>query len=155
MQPAFSMFFTAFFQPCSQLVLALGPGKKPVGQRAEINRFRGEFIVALPITVAIALSVSFLVAMVLTPALCYTFIRHGLKGQGGSLGVRLLGLTQGAYRSLIGPIVRRPALSLAAAALSLPAGLLLLPAIKQKFFPTAERAQFVIEQYVLVVEAAT
>lgn len=105
----------------------------------------GEFIVALPITVAIALSVSFLVAMVLTPALCYTFIRHGLKGQGGSLGVRLLGLTQGAYRSLIGPIVRRPALSLAAAALSVPAGLLLLPAIKQKFFPTAERAQFVIE----------
>jgi multidrug efflux pump subunit AcrB len=38
----------------------------------------GEFIRALPITVTIALSSSFLVAMFLTPLVCYIFIKRGL-----------------------------------------------------------------------------
>jgi len=39
-----------------------------------------EFIIALPMTVTIALSSSFVVAMFLTPILCYTFIKKGLGG---------------------------------------------------------------------------
>src|SRR5215469_13869353 len=38
----------------------------------------GEFIRALPLTVAIALSTSFIVAMLLTPLLCKVFIKKGL-----------------------------------------------------------------------------
>jgi multidrug efflux pump subunit AcrB len=38
----------------------------------------GEFISALPVTVAVALSVSFVVAILLTPLLCRFFIRQGL-----------------------------------------------------------------------------
>jgi len=38
----------------------------------------GEFIMALPITVAIALAVSFIVAVMLTPLLCRFFIKKGL-----------------------------------------------------------------------------
>ena len=38
----------------------------------------GEFIMALPITVAIALAVSFIVAILLTPLLCSSFIKKGL-----------------------------------------------------------------------------
>ena len=38
----------------------------------------GEFIRALPLTVAIALATSFIVAMLLTPLLCRFFIRKGL-----------------------------------------------------------------------------
>jgi multidrug efflux pump subunit AcrB len=38
----------------------------------------GEFIFTLPITVAIALIASYFVALVLTPLLCYTFIKKGL-----------------------------------------------------------------------------
>lgn len=105
----------------------------------------GEFIVALPITVAIALATSFFVAMLLTPMLCHTFIRTGLKGQGASVGQAVLTRVQGGYARILVPLVRRPWLTLLAGVLSLPACLLLLPLIKQKFFPAAERAQFVIE----------
>ena len=38
----------------------------------------GEFIHALPVTVAISLATSFAVAMVFTPLLCYLFIKKGL-----------------------------------------------------------------------------
>ncbi|HWL14420.1 MAG TPA: efflux RND transporter permease subunit, partial [Opitutus sp.] len=105
----------------------------------------GEFIVALPITVAIALTVSFLVAMFLTPVLCYTFIRQGLKEQPRNLSARVLAAVQSRYTRLLHPLVRHPILTLIAGVLSLPAALLLLPLIQQKFFPAAERAQFVIE----------
>lgn len=105
----------------------------------------GEFIVALPITVAISLTVSFFVAMFLTPMLCLTFIKHGLTGQPGSISTRVLDTVQRGYARLIRPIVGHPWRTIFAAALSLPAALLLLPLIRQKFFPAAERAQFVIE----------
>ena len=42
----------------------------------------GEFIRALPLTVAIALATSFLVAMLLTPLLCQFFIHKGLHKRG-------------------------------------------------------------------------
>jgi multidrug efflux pump subunit AcrB len=104
-----------------------------------------QFIVALPITVAIALLVSFGVAMLLTPLLCYTFIREGLKAQSHSLGGRLLDLVLRGYGAIIRPIVRHPGPVIALALLSLPAGGGLALLVKQKFFPAAERAQFVIE----------
>jgi len=83
--------------------------------------------------------------MFLTPMLCYAFIHQGLKAQGGGVGHALLERVQGGYARLLAPIVRHPWLAIGAGVLSLPAGALLLPAIKQKFFPAAERAQFVIE----------
>ena len=42
----------------------------------------GEFIMALPITVAIALTVSFIVAVMLTPIFCRFFIKKGLHDPG-------------------------------------------------------------------------
>ena len=105
----------------------------------------GEFIIALPITVAIALNVSFFVAMFLTPVLCFTFIRQGLKDQPSTLSSRVLTAVQSRYTRIIHPLVRHPVLTLVVGVLSLPAALLLLPLIQQKFFPAAERSQFVIE----------
>ena len=43
-----------------------------------ISGSSGEFIMALPIAVAIALAVSFIVAVMLTPLLCRFFIKKGL-----------------------------------------------------------------------------
>ena len=43
-----------------------------------INGSAGEFVMALPITVAIALAVSFIVAVFITPLLCSLFIKKGL-----------------------------------------------------------------------------
>ena len=104
-----------------------------------------EFIIALPITVAIALLVSFGVAMLLTPLLCYTFIKQGLKGRRGSIGAIVLDGVLKIYGRVVRPVVRHPLLVILAAVLTLPAGGLLTLLIKQKFFPAAERAQFVVE----------
>lgn len=104
-----------------------------------------EFIVAMPITVAIALSVSFMVAMLLTPLLCFTFIKEGLKGRRGSLGAVVLDAVLHVYEKIARPVVKHPIPVLTLAALSLPAGILLSLQVKQKFFPAAERAQFVVE----------
>ena len=105
----------------------------------------GEFIVALPVTVAIALSMSFAVAMLLTPLLCFTFIREGLKGRRRSVGSAVLDAVQGAYGRLIGPVMRHPRWTVFAAAMSLVAGAGLWMLCRQKFFPAAERAQFIVE----------
>ncbi|MFT3780688.1 MAG: efflux RND transporter permease subunit [Nibricoccus sp.] len=104
-----------------------------------------EFIISLPITVAIALMVSFGVAMLLTPLLCHTFIKKGLKDQHGSIGAKVLDYVLKIYGRMIRPVVQHPRLVIVAAILTIPAGLLLTPLIKQKFFPAAERAQFVVE----------
>lgn len=104
-----------------------------------------EFIVTLPITVAISLIVSFVVAMLLTPLLCYTFIKKGLKEQHGSLGAIVLDNVVKAYSRIIRPVVQHPWLLVTVAVLTIPAGALLTLVIKQKFFPDAERAQFIVE----------
>ncbi len=105
----------------------------------------GEFILALPVTVAIALSVSFVVAMFLTPMLCHAFIKQGLKAQGDSLGARVLNFAQRLYTPAVRGTLAHPWITMLIAVLSLGAGAALLPFISQKFFPAAERAQFVIE----------
>jgi multidrug efflux pump subunit AcrB len=104
-----------------------------------------EFIIALPVTVGIALSVSFCVAMLLTPMLCFTFIKQGLKHRPGSLGSVVLNFVQSVYGRVIRSVVRHPGIVITCAALTLPAGALLSLVTRQKFFPAAERAQFVIE----------
>jgi len=104
-----------------------------------------DFIITMPITVAISLSVSFVVAMLLTPLLCMTFIRTGLKGSPGSIGAVVLDLVLKLYGRIVRPVVRHPVPVIVLALLSLPAGMLLTKCVKQKFFPAAERDQFVIE----------
>lgn len=109
----------------------------------------GEFIHALPVTVAIALSSSFLVAMLLTPMLCYAFIKKGLhdpsqagKKKHGSL----LDAMQRGYNQLLDWCVRHPLLTVACSIVTVAfAGLLYTSFIRQKFFPAAERNQFVVE----------
>jgi multidrug efflux pump subunit AcrB/outer membrane protein TolC len=108
----------------------------------------GEFIQALPVAVAVSLSCSFVVAMLLTPWLCRYFIRHGLHGEAGEAaakGFRVLDLMQRAYGFGIRQAMRHKALTLATGAAAFVLGLLLLvKAVPERFFPTAERAQFVV-----------
>ncbi len=104
-----------------------------------------EFIWALPVTVAIALGLSLIVALFVTPLLCLLLIRQGLKGEHGSMGAIVLDKVVAVYDRVIRRAVRRPYLTTALALLTIPASLLLMPGIKQKLFPAAERDQFVIE----------
>jgi len=116
---------------------------------APLNAFltgnSGEFIWALPVTVAVALGLSLVVALLMTPLFSMIFIRQGLKGDHGSIGAKVLDVVVNVYGRVIRRAVRRPYLTTVLALLTVPASLLLMPAIKQKFFPAAERDQFIIE----------
>lgn len=110
----------------------------------------GEFIFALPITVAIALTASFIVAMVLTPLLCYTFIKKGLHDHSKSAEENdksgsLLDKMQRGYDWLLEWCMHNQRITIAASIITIfmAGGLFFM--IKQKFFPAAERNQFVVE----------
>ncbi|MDP4223317.1 MAG: efflux RND transporter permease subunit [Bacteroidota bacterium] len=109
----------------------------------------GEFIRALPITVTIALSSSFLVAMFLTPLLCYIFIRKGLHSPGESDKARrasFLDILQKTYNKTIEWCLRHSRITIAGSFCTILLAVLLFEAgIKQKFFPDAERDQFTVE----------
>ncbi|WLT30529.1 efflux RND transporter permease subunit [Geothrix sp. PMB-07] len=107
----------------------------------------GEFIFALPITVAVALVVSFCVAIFLTPLLSHTFIKQGLHAEEGQKagGFDMLGRLQAVYNRAIAHFMahHKQAILLGVAAFLL--GLGLMKVIPQQFFPAAERDQFVID----------
>lgn len=106
----------------------------------------GEFIGALPLTVAIALLCSFAVAMLLTPVLCRAWIRHGLKSH-GKPGSRFSPLTlmSGAYAHLIRAAMKRKPLAILGGLGAVVGGVFFLRSVPERFFPTAERNQFVID----------
>jgi len=109
----------------------------------------GEFIRTLPLTVTVALSSSFIVAMVLTPLLCYTFIKKGLHDHSGEKKKKkknLLDKMQDGYDSLLGWCVLHPKTTIVSCIIPLFLAFGIYKyGIKQKFFPAAERNQFVLE----------
>ncbi|WPU96145.1 efflux RND transporter permease subunit [Mucilaginibacter sabulilitoris] len=118
----------------------------------------GEFIFALPVTVAVALASSFFVAMVLTPLLCYTFIKKGLHEKAdpardkadhqspGKQKKSLLDYMQNGYNALLDWCVKHPSITIIGSLIPIVlAGLLFSGGIRQQFFPAAERSQFVVE----------
>lgn len=110
----------------------------------------GEFIHALPVTVAIALAASFIVAMILTPLLCYTFIKKGLHDHSGEEAdkkkrITLLDRMQNGYNAALEWCVRHSALTIGVSLVTVVLSLFVYQGIKQKFFPAAERNQFVVE----------
>lgn len=108
----------------------------------------GEFIRALPLTVAIALSTSFIVAMLLTPLLCKVFIKKGLHNAEvvGTKNRRSpLEMMQWAYNRVIVVAMKAKPVALAAGVLAVILGAWVLQRVPQRFFPFAERDQFVID----------
>jgi multidrug efflux pump subunit AcrB/outer membrane protein TolC len=111
----------------------------------------GEFIFALPITVAIALVVSTIVAVMPTPIFCRSLVKKGLhdheKGTAtpGKKKFNFLNLLQAGYRVVIAFFMRHkvPAMVLGAGAIVI--GVVLFRIVPQQFFPTAERNQFVVD----------
>lgn len=110
----------------------------------------GEFIIALPITVAIALTVSFIVATVLTPILCRFFIKKGLHDhENGETekkkGINLLDRLQAGYNFLIVYFMARKKFAVVMGVAAFAAGIALFGTVREQFFPSAERNQFVID----------
>jgi len=109
----------------------------------------GEFIRALPLTVAIALSTSFLVGMLLTPLLSQFFIRQGLHhaGEAGDKKQRRspLEIMQVIYNRMIVVAMRWKTAAVAFGIFAVVAGAFVLHKLPERFFPFAERDQFVVD----------
>jgi multidrug efflux pump subunit AcrB/outer membrane protein TolC len=110
----------------------------------------GEFIMALPITVAIALAVSLIVAVWVTPLLCSYFIKKGLHDHDaaenpGKEKKGLLDRLQDKYGMLINIFMKRKPLAVTLGVVGVVLGVALFALVPQQFFPSAERNQFVID----------
>ena len=118
----------------SFLPLALLPGSE------------GEFMSAMAYTVAIALMVSFAVAMLLTPLLAMLFANQGLHpATERARRIRPLDWMQAVYERAMSVAMPRKRTTLIGAAVAFVAGLLLMRVVPYRFFPMNERDQFVID----------
>jgi len=117
----------------------------------------GEFIRAMSYTVAIALMVSFAVAMLLTPILALAFVKTGLHAApdasriepatllGRLRRIRPLDAMQSVYERAMRGTMPRKRLTLAAALGAFVAGLALMTSVPYRFFPMNERDQFIVD----------
>lgn len=113
---------------------------------ASIGGVIGDFIHDLPITVTIALSVSFVVSMLLTPMLCHLYIKKGLHNSGKTQKKSLLDYMQSYYEHLLSWCIKHTKSTIFFSFITIGlAGLIFKFAVKQQFFPYAERNQFVVE----------
>lgn len=112
-----------------------------------LNGLTKEFIQALPVAVSVALFASFLVALLLTPYLCFIFLKKGLKHQISDRPPKkkMLDYLQDGYNKAVEFCFRWPKSTLTAGVLSIVLAMFLGTKADQELFPIAERSQFNIE----------
>ncbi|SFE43885.1 Multidrug efflux pump subunit AcrB [Chitinophaga sp. CF118] len=103
-----------------------------------------DFITALPITVAVALSTSMAVALLLTPYTCYVFIKKGLKHSVSKTkkGKSLLDHLQDTFNKGIELAFRFPKITIGMAVGAIIVAIVLAGKVSQEFFPMSESKQF-------------
>ncbi|MFT3827824.1 MAG: efflux RND transporter permease subunit [Chitinophagaceae bacterium] len=106
-----------------------------------------DFMAALPVTVAVALIASMLVALLLTPYTCYVFIKKGLRHKISDRPQRksLLDHLQNVFNKAAEWCFRWPKTTMVCAVLAVVSALFIAGKVEQEFFPTSERNQFNIE----------
>lgn len=104
----------------------------------------GDFIAALPVTVAVALIVSMLIALLVTPYTCYVFIKQGLKHKVSNRPPRksLLDYLQNGFNKAVEAAFRWPKLTISSAVVAIGLAVFLAGHLKQEFFPLSESKQF-------------
>lgn len=112
-----------------------------------LNGLAKEFIQALPVAVGVALFTSFLVAILLTPYLCFFFLKKGLKHQVSERPPKkkMLDYLQDGYNKAVEFCFRWPKATLLTGVLSIVLAMFLGTKAQQELFPTSERNQFNIE----------
>jgi multidrug efflux pump subunit AcrB len=106
-----------------------------------------DFMASLPVTVAVALIASMLVALLLTPYMCYVFIKKGLKHQVSNRPPKksLLDGLQHVFNLAAEFCFRWPKLTITVAVAAVVMAFYTAGHVDQEFFPTSERNQFNIE----------
>ncbi|MGI4832399.1 MAG: efflux RND transporter permease subunit [Janthinobacterium lividum] len=110
-----------------------------------LNGVGKDFMRSLPITIMVALSASLLVALLLTPYLCYVFLRKGIRPAHGAAqpGRRnLLDWLQLGFDKSIDACFRWPRLTLLGGVVTVALAVFVASGVEQEMFPTAVRNQF-------------
>ncbi len=109
----------------------------------------GEFVRTMAVSVILAITSSFAVAMTVLPALTALFgrsVAEGCEGHWWQCGFESHRLTA-LYRRAVEGAIRRPLLGVAAAGLLPLLGFALAPTLENQFFPTADRDQFYLQMW--------
>lgn len=106
----------------------------------------GEFLFTLPIAVTVALIVSLFVATLLTPFLCYFFIKTGLHSK-RKKRVSLLDILQRGYDYILAKAFKVPKLTVFIGVLAVVGAGFLMTRLEIRMFPLIERNQFCLEVY--------
>lgn len=112
-----------------------------------LNGIAKEFIQSLPVAVAVSLITSFVVAVLLTPYMCYVFIKKGLKHKVSDRPVKknMLDRLQHVFNNGLEFSFRWPKATLGAGLFSVLLAILVASSVEQELFPTSERNQFNLE----------
>ena len=101
----------------------------------------GEYVSSLPVVVALTLSASYFVGMIVTPIMCAWLLRPDQKPEDRPASSMLLER----YDQAIAWCMKRPARVLATTGVLFLASLTLLPIIGTQFFPSGSRDQFFVK----------
>lgn len=107
-----------------------------------------DFMASLPVTIAVALTASLLVALFLTPYMCFVFIKKGLhqhRPDDAPQKKSLLDKLQDAFDKAVTYCFNRPKATLTAAVMAVLLAGFVATQVDQEFFPINERNQFNIE----------
>lgn len=107
----------------------------------------GEFATYLPVTIAVALGVSLLVAALLVPVMNSRFIRQGIRAHGAQNKKTVLDRLQGWFDVSLEQAFRHPWLTVGVGFVSVVASIVWASTLPQQLFPKAERNQFAVEVY--------
>lgn len=112
-----------------------------------LNGMAGDFVGTFPITIAIALGISMLVAIFLVPFISYIFIKRGLHNPNKEEKKNFLDRLQSWYDSTLEWTFRNARKSIIIGVGAVLAGILLITTVEKKMFPAMERSQFPVEVY--------
>ena len=105
----------------------------------------GEYVRSLPVVVATTLLISYVVAMTVTPVMCYWVLRGPqASGKNGAATTEPPADTGGWYPRLMRFCLGHKALVLGVALLLVIGSLMLVPLIGNEFFPQGDRDQFFV-----------
>lgn len=108
----------------------------------------GDFVGAFPLTIAIALIISMIVAILLVPFMCYTFIKKGLHKKSGTKDKKsFLDRVQKNYDSILDKTFKLPKITILAGIASVVLAAIIFKSIDQQMFPAMDRKQFAVEIY--------
>ncbi|MFA8343039.1 MAG: efflux RND transporter permease subunit [Rhodothermaceae bacterium] len=139
---------TEMFVPVFTATLAIVSAFAPLA--IFLNGMSKDFILEFPVTVAITLGTSLLVAILLVPYMNFVLIKKGLKQEQPKEGDNkksLLDKLQNYYNRLLDKIVLHPKFNIMFSGITVVLAIIIASQLPRQLFPQVERDQFAVEIY--------